>query len=275
MKIQSRKLFPTAVIAVVLLVTVGACSSGNEQKAGAEGPDLDGYCSVIQEIQSASPPASADTEEEARAIMKEFAAEEMKPLAEEALDALEGADEQVLDAAQVFYGTLISLADEGDYSLLDRPEHLEASGTVHAFDVERCDWNQVKITLDEYAYTGMPAELEAGVTSLDFDNIGSEVHEATLFAVDESATRTVKELLDLGPESPVAAQFLELIGHLEIRPDGTPDDYGIQDFAPGRYAMICYLPVGSTPERIDDPNFSPEGTDRHYSRGEIAEFTVR
>jgi hypothetical protein len=271
----SHKARLTAVVTVVLVTAVGACSSGNDRTKGAGGPELERYCSAVETIQGTPPPASTDTEEEARAVMKQFAAEEIKPLAEQALDALEGADGRVLDAARVFYGTLISLADEGDYTLLDRPEYLEASGTVHAFDLESCNWNKVEITMNEYAYTGMPAELEAGVTSLEFDNIGIEVHEATIFEVDGAATKTVEELLDLGPGSPEAAQFLEFIGHLEIRPDGTPDDFGIQDFAPGRYALICYLPVGATPDRIDDPNFSSQGAERHYGRGEIAEFTVR
>jgi hypothetical protein len=273
-KTPPRRRFPM-VITIVLLAALGACSSGDDQPAVAEDPELERYCSAIETIQTTSPQGTADTEEEARAVTKQLAEEKIKPLAEEALDALEGADGTVLEAAQVFYGTFISLADEGDYTLLDRPEHLEASGTVHAFDLASCNWNLVEITMNEYSYTGMPAELEAGVTSLDFDNAGSEVHEASVFEVDESATKTVEELLDLGPGSPEAAQFLEFIGHLEIRPEGTPDDYGIQDFAPGRYALICYLPVGATPEKLDDPNFSSQGAERHYSRGEIAEFTVR
>ena len=265
-----------AIFAFALAIISVGCSSGvGEPDRSAKGDEeLEAYCATTEAIQTSVPAAQPESEEEARAMMREFAAENFESQSEDALQSLEGADEQVLEAARVFYGNLAGIAKDGDYTVLDKPEHIAASGVVHAFDLENCGWNKVEITADEYSYAGVPAELESGPTSLDLDNVGSEVHEFTMFKVGSGVTKSVKQLIDQGPGDPEVGVSLAFLGHIEVRPEGTPDDYGIMDLEPGKYAIICYLPVGATPEKVDDPNASFEGAERHYSRGMISEFTV-
>ena len=62
------------------------------------------------------------------------------------------------------------------------PSSKPRSDRLHAHDLETCEWKTVDVRAADYAFQGVPSEVDAGVTSFEFTNGGTEVHEMVLFA---------------------------------------------------------------------------------------------
>lgn len=87
--------------------------------------------------------------------------------------------------------------------------------------------------------------------------------------VKEGETRPIADIMQLPEEE--QEQAAEYIGGTVACPGKTAEALGLT-LEPGRYSMICFIPVGLTPE------VRKEGAEElgppHFSRGMVKDFTV-
>lgn len=109
--------------------------------------------------------------------------------------------------------------------------------------------DEVTVTGVDYSFE-VPEGIEVG-TRLTFENASEEEpHEMVLFRISDDEERPITELLEL-PDEEVeqVAQFqgvaIALPGEPAIYPEG---DTTINE--PGRYAIICFFPVGADAEAL-------------------------
>jgi len=136
----------------------------------------------------------------------------------------------------------------------------------------------------DYAFENLPASVPAG-TMLGFHNSSeAEFHEMVVTPIPDEETRPVTELVTL-PEDEINAIFGETEPAAALV--AGPGEDGIAVFGdgtvtePGRYAVVCFIPVGADPAAVAAAMQSPtsEPTDLgdgppHASAGMVAEFEV-
>jgi hypothetical protein len=148
-------------------------------------------------------------------------------------------------------------------------------------DGEESMGDTVDVVGVEFAYEGLPDTVEAG-TSFSFSNEGEELHEMVVFQIPEGEDRSVEELLQLSEEElgeafggepePVFVSMAEPGGEgLVVFPEGAEATVT----EPGRYAAVCFIPVGTTEMPEGEMEGPPEGEGPpHFTQGMHAEFTV-
>lgn len=166
----------------------------------------------------------------------------------------------------------------------DAPTTTEAPTTTTAGEEAEEDEGQVVVvTAVDYAFEDLPATVEAG-TRLSLTNASTvEAHELVAVRIPDEETRPVSELVALPPEE-LAAVFggapepatviLAAPGETDV-PGPVVGDGTLTE--PGRYAVVCFFPVGGDPAVVLDPNAEgPPETDgpRHVSQGMFAELLV-
>ena len=132
----------------------------------------------------------------------------------------------------------------------------------------------VEVTGVEYEFQGLSGTLAAG-TELTFTNGGEEAHELVLLRINDDETRPLEELISLPPEQ--AQEVAQLKGVAVAAPgeDGQVVEGDLTLAEPGRYAAVCFVPVGTTelpqgpPEEGEEPSGPP-----HVTKGMVAEITV-
>lgn len=138
-----------------------------------------------------------------------------------------------------------------------------------------------EVTAVDYGYEGVPAVIEAG-TRLSLVNASdAELHELIAVRLPDDETRSVEELLEL-PEEELEPFFSEDVDVIVALPGDTDapgivNGDGVLD-EPGRYAFICFIPVGADPQALMDSLQSGEEPEAdgppHFTRGMYAEVTV-
>ncbi len=151
-------------------------------------------------------------------------------------------------------------------TVFETPEVQAAEEESHAFDLENCGWGQVDVKADDYSFSGLPDELEAGRTNIDLTNEGKELHEITLLSRNPGVTETFDQLLALPRE--------EAIGKVNAisfasAPPGL-GDFGVADLAAGTYLAVCFIPQGVT----SDDATPADDAKPHYLLGMKQEITV-
>lgn len=142
-----------------------------------------------------------------------------------------------------------------------------------------------KITMIEFGFEGLPAELSAGSTLWEVFNDGEQIHQLNVYRMQEGVTfETVQGIFGVSPEaspspmaspaghdhsetiatppaSPVAATppFITAGGAGPMSPGNTV--WAVLDFEPGDYFAICFVPDAATG--------AP-----HFALGMIQPFTV-
>jgi len=167
-------------------------------------------------------------------------------------------------------------------------EFATAYATIVDWVVDHCGFGVVDVLATEYAFGGLPDELPAGPTVVRLTNDGVEVHEIVVFQRLEGATEPLEELLAL-PDEELGSKIAPVNGTVVM-----PGESGafVTSFEPGDYIAICFLPVGNTPEMIEQMMAAPEGTAAadgtapmdsgamdmggapHFTEGMVQEFTV-
>ena len=94
----------------------------------------------------------------------------------------------------------------------------------------------------EYAFEDVPPTIEAGVVGFDLENEGREVHELVLFRINDDVDLTIEELAEL-PEQE-SESMVEFITAAFAAP--SESDMTFHELRPGRYGMLCFIPVGTT-----------------------------
>jgi hypothetical protein len=143
----------------------------------------------------------------------------------------------------------------------------------------------VTITGSDYKYEGVPEELSAGQELVFVNDSTIEVHELVALKLPDGETRDIEELVALQQDEldllfgsgPPAAVLIALPGEDAINAlgDGTLT-------VPGRYALICAIPLGADVEAYREflagpPSEEPPdipGGPPHFSQGMYAQTTV-
>lgn len=122
----------------------------------------------------------------------------------------------------------------------------------------------VTVTLNDYAFTGVPATMSAGESTIKVTNAGQEPHEMVLAKLSGVTIEQVGEMLSGPPPAgaPAGPPPFEFVGGYQ----GTmPGDSGwvVIDLEPGEYGLICLIP--------SPPNdFAP-----HFALGMVNTITVQ
>ncbi len=155
----------------------GACGDDSDDSA-AEGSN---YCAASLALATAPEPDidfETATDAEITAAVKSYATGTFLPLAER---VQETAAEEITDDINVGLAAVNQLAETGDFEAAFGSAELQAAlDRMHAHDLATCDWTSVDVTAADYAFQGVPSELDPGVTSFEFKNGGTEVHERWL-----------------------------------------------------------------------------------------------
>ena len=132
---------------------------------------------------------------------------------------------------------------------------------------------ELAVTGVEYEFQGLSGTVAAG-TKLSFTNAGKEAHELVLVRINDDETRPLKKLLDL-PEKEVG-KVTKFQGVAVAAPGkkGKVVEGDLTLAKPGRYAAVCFIPVG-TKELPKGPSKGKPSGPPHVAKGMAAEFTVQ
>ena len=150
--------------------------------------------------------------------------------------------------------------------------------------------SEIMVTATDYKFEGLPATAAAGSAFALQNDSDKEVHEMIFQRIPDDVTQSVGELLALpedeltalvGDEEP-ALVIVALPGE-EGEPvlgDGTINEAG-------RYAVLCFIPVGADPAVVEEAMSAPPGTGTgpeeppdmgdgppHIMEGMYAEITI-
>ena len=301
-----QKRLSSVLLASVLVMGMVACADQPAQEGARDTADQAAqpkqanaefrqYCEKILAIETFPEPEidfEALNPEQQREESKRFAAQ-LAPLAEEARAA---APEEIRGEINTLADAVKKVQETGDFeSAFDNPETDRASDRAHEFDLENCGWGRVDVTAVNYEFRGIPETLNAGATSFELKNEGSEPHEIALFRINDDVSESAEELLEL-PEEEAMKRYTFAAATFA---DPGEEEYALAQLKEGRYMAVCFIPVGTEPEEGGEegspspgaatpaaatplsPTTSPspggEGQEGppHFTRGMLAEFEVR
>lgn len=234
--------------------------------AGAGSDDVAAYCEDSLAAETVPEPDidfESLSEAEQKEAAKKFVNEEFAPIVERLKESVPA---EIDAPAQVLFDAAEKVGNDGDFRVFESPEVAAAEKTVHAYDLANCGWESVKTTGVEYAFEGVPATLEEGVTSFDFTNSGKELHEMIVLKKKDGATESFDEILELEEEEAMAK--VEQVSSSFAAQGET--DYGVADLKKGDYVVVCFIPVGFVSEEGPPPENAPP----HFTQGMKAEFKV-
>jgi hypothetical protein len=236
--------------AMALTLAVGAAACGDDDSASSASlpPDV---CAAGQELGSLFVQMPQDP-----AAIPAFATDTALPIVAR-LEA--GATGPVADHVAHLKMVFEDVAESGDPSELESPAYAEAAGAVGKMVHEDCGANRAQIKAVEYAFEGVPDELDAGLTSFAFTNEGAEEHEMVLVRRADGVQESLDELLALPEEESMSK--IEMAGVTFAAPGNT--SYLAADLQPGTYFLVCFIPVGGA-----------EDGEPHFMHGMKAELTV-
>ena len=233
--------------------------------------DLASFCdTAIQTDMTASAGPDVDfetaTQEEIQEAMTEFG-DRVLPMLED-LEA--NAPEELRESIATITQGMQSGLETGD-DPMGSPEFQQADAAVDEFILDNCeDLAVIEVELTEYAFEGVPPTIEPGLTAFRAENTGGELHEIVLFRIDDDVDASVEELVELPEEE--ADEMIEFQGFAMAPPGESSVTFA--ELEPGRYGMICFIPVGTTSFEDLPEEDSEDAGPPHFTQGMIAEFEV-
>jgi hypothetical protein len=270
------------VVFLILALSLTACGGGEAGKekegkaspkaTGAAAGDIEEYCENFLAIETAQPDIDFEAPPEQVAEGgREFARQTLRPLADKIVAS---APEEVSDEIAVLNQGVSEMERTGDFEVFEKPELKEADEAADAYNVENCGWKQVSVVASDYAFGGVSPELQAGVTSFELSNNGTEHHEMVIHRKNDGVSETFDQLLAL-PQDQLEMK-VTFAGYADAHPN-EEGGHALADLKPGEYSMVCFIPVGSTPEAEKAAQESGKEIDGppHFTRGMKTEFTVK
>lgn len=177
----------------------------------------------------------------------------------------ETAPAELTDQVGVVVSTVREALDARDDSAFESKEFSDNEEAVDQWVADNCGYEAVHVSAVDYAFEGVPEALPAGPVTFHFSNDGEEMHEMLTVRYKDPSL-TVKDLMELSDKE--AQSKIDFLG-ASFGPPGTQDSES-RDLAPGKYALLCFVSVGSTsPKAARNADGPP-----HVARGMWAEFTV-
>jgi hypothetical protein len=171
--------------------------------------------------------------------------------------------------------TAVSLFEELGEDAFGDPTFVTAFGEVDAAVIENCDYEQIDVSMQDYAFSGVPDEVEKGKVAFTLTNEGTELHEFALYRL--KGDNTLDDVLEL-PADASEDEFLELVTPVKgvvggFAFPGGADTAFVNLKKTGDYIAICLIPVGTTPEAAESESEGPPGPP-HAAEGMASEFEV-
>ncbi|MDQ3176328.1 MAG: hypothetical protein M3Q72_02115 [Actinomycetota bacterium] len=160
------------------------------------------------------------------------------------------------------------LASDGEPT----PEFEAAYAEVVQFVSDNCGFAELDVLAKDYSFGGIGNEMEAGPAVVSFTNEGTELHEIVMLKKKDGVSLSFEEILAM-PEKKARRQ-VEGAGGAFAMPGET--GHTVVDLTAGDYLAICFIPVGTTPEKMSEMEGQegpPEGQP-HFTKGMKLEFTV-
>jgi hypothetical protein len=255
-------------IGIQTLLNTGPAQGGEEPADGGEGAG--GATEEEQPAEGAADGEGVEPAEPEEPLEGEAPPEAFVTEVEDRLQELEAnAPDEITDDVETASASVRDALETGEEPFFD-PEFREASSNIDEWMLDECGYEEYEITGTEYAFEGVPDEVASGEpVALRFVNEGDEVHEMVVFRIlDEEVG--IEELLEMPEEE--AQQMAEFAAGAFAGPG--EEHVAFAELQPGRYGIVCFVPVGTT-EMPDDPEAEPEGDGPpHFTEGMHAEFTV-
>ena len=144
----------------------------------------------------------------------------------------------------------------------------------------------VDVTAVDFAFEGLPTEVEAGTTVTLHNDSDGEVHELVAWRLPDGEERSAEELLAL-PEQEIGALLAGPpdVGLLALPGESGHVMSGDGTFAePGRYLVFCAIPMGAAAgdveaaiaeaQQSDGPPPEIPGGPPHFTAGMFTEIQV-
>jgi len=96
------------------------------------------------------------------------------------------------------------------------------------------------VTATDFSFAA-PDTVEAGLRRVRLVNLGESPHHVQLLRLDN--TTTVDQVLDCAQRDELVMPGVTYMGGPDLPPPGSEGDV-VMDLAPGRYLMLCYMPMG-------------------------------
>lgn len=228
-------------LATVTALALTAAACGDDDEAGSS--DTTAFCDARIELEQQFTTEGEPDVERITALVDQLQASASGDLATN-VDGL---------------ATALASAAESGSDPIEDPAFGENIGPIDDFALTECGHPTVDVTGVDYAFDGLPESVSAGVTGFRFTNEGAEPHEMVLFRLDDSLTEPVVDLFASDDEG--LEESMSLAGATFAESGQSSALFA--DLAPGRYAAVCFIPVGGGD---DGPP--------HFTEGMIAEFEV-
>ncbi len=143
---------------------------------------------------------------------------------------------------------------------------------------------EVEIRAIDYDFDGVPRTVPSGTQLVLTNASDREFHEMVVVRIDDPQNRPLGQLIDLPPDE--IRGLVRRQGVLGALPgeDGVRLRGDTTVGEPGRYGLVCFIPVGADPEafralvQAEVPGEVPppevQGGPSHASRGMFAELAV-
>jgi hypothetical protein len=154
---------------------------------------------------------------------------------------------------------------------LDRLFAPDLSQPISAFFYRECPGNKASIEGVDYAFRNL-TDLEAGVTRIEFNNTGKELHEVVFVSAKPGVTEPLEDLLKLwSPAGPEAApEYHEKVTETFVAfAEPGQKSYFTHNLEAGEYIAVCFIPRGATGPEPPDPEAPP-----HFELGMRENVTV-
>ncbi len=250
-----RKYHRLVAAATVSVVGLVACGDGADTSAKA-------FCDTNMDLERAfvQSPFEDDTTAE---DIKAYYQSEMAPLVSRFQD-------QAPDDLDADVATMVAVAGEfgttGNFELFEDPSDAYAAAEDRVEDhlFATCDAEKLEVAAVDYAFQGIPANLEAGRTTIRMVNRSDSEEPHMLGLVRKLQDISLDELLEVPDED--FDQFAEDVGFGYVAAPGDVDVMFF-DLEPGQYALACFVSQGSTADTEGDG-------EPHAYLGMRWEFTV-
>lgn len=165
----------------------------------------------------------------------------------------------------VVTATVREALEARDDRAFESEEFSQNEEEVDVWVADNCGYERVDVAAVDYAFEGVPETIAPGTVTFEFSNEGNEMHEMLMVRYKDPST-TIEDLMKLSDQE--AQKAIDFLG-ASFGPPGTTDVEN-KELTPGKYALLCFVPVGSTSEKAARKADGPP----HVARGMSAEFTV-